>query len=184
MNLPAIFDDLASGFGVAFIPENMMFGMLGVVLGTAVGVLPGLGPSGCHRHASAADFRHGAATAFILFGGIYYGAMYGGSTTSILINTPGDSASAISTLEGYPMAEAWPGRRGAGDLGDRLIHRRHLRHVHADAQHVHPGLDRPAVRPAGIFRADAARPDHGCSRRRQVSGAHRRVAVHRPRRCR
>lgn len=111
MSLATIITDLGSGFGVAFVPKNMMFGMLGVVLGTAVGVLPGLSPSVAIAILLPLTFGMEPATAFILFGGIYYGAMYGGSTTSILINTPGDTSSSISTLEGYPMA-----KRGQGGV--------------------------------------------------------------------
>jgi putative tricarboxylic transport membrane protein len=104
MNLATLASDLHSGFGVAFSPDNLLFGMIGVVLGTAVGVLPGLGPSVAIAILLPVTFGMEPTAAFILFGGIYYGAMYGGSTTSILINTPGDAASSVSTLEGYPMA--------------------------------------------------------------------------------
>jgi len=81
------------------------------VLGTAVGVLPGLGPSVAIAILLPVTFGMDPTAAFILFGGIYYGAMYGGSTTSILINTPGDAASSITTIDGYPMA-----KRGQGGV--------------------------------------------------------------------
>jgi putative tricarboxylic transport membrane protein len=83
--------------------------MVGVLLGTAVGVLPGLGPSVAIAILLPLTFGMEPTAAFILFGGIYYGAMYGGSTTSILINTPGDAASSITTIEGYPMAKKGQG---------------------------------------------------------------------------
>ncbi|AMS29755.1 MAG TPA: tripartite tricarboxylate transporter TctA [Hyphomonadaceae bacterium] len=105
MNLSSLFSDMGTGFSVALAPENLMFGLLGVLIGTAVGVLPGLGPSVAIALLLPLTFGLEPTTAFILFGGIYYGTMYGGSTTSILINTPGDAASSVSTFEGYPMAK-------------------------------------------------------------------------------
>lgn len=105
MNLSSLFTDMGTGFSVALAPENLMFGFLGVLIGTAVGVLPGLGPSVAIALLLPLTFGLEPTTAFILFGGIYYGTMYGGSTTSILINTPGDAASSVSTFEGYPMAK-------------------------------------------------------------------------------
>jgi putative tricarboxylic transport membrane protein len=105
MNFSSLFTDMGTGFSVALAPENLMFGFLGVLIGTAVGVLPGLGPSVAIALLLPLTFGLEPTTAFILFGGIYYGTMYGGSTTSILINTPGDAASSVSTFEGYPMAK-------------------------------------------------------------------------------
>jgi putative tricarboxylic transport membrane protein len=102
---------LALGFSTALAPTNLLFGLLGVVLGTAVGVLPGLGPAATISLLLPITFGLDPTTAFILFGGIYYGAMYGGSTTSILVNTPGDAAAAVTTLDGYRMAQN--GRAGA-----------------------------------------------------------------------
>lgn len=96
---------MSTGFSVALSPDKLAFGLLGVLIGTAVGVLPGLGPSVAIALLLPLTFGLDPTTAFILFGGIYYGTMYGGSTTSILINTPGDAASSVSTFEGYPMAK-------------------------------------------------------------------------------
>ena len=111
MDIPSLARDLSTGFGIALKPHNLMFGTIGVVLGTAVGVLPGLGPSVAIAILLPVTFGLDPTAAFILFGGIYYGAMYGGSTTSILINTPGDAASSVTTLDGYPMA-----KRGQGGV--------------------------------------------------------------------
>jgi len=105
LDFASLAGDLAAGFGVAFRPHNLMFATIGILLGTAVGVLPGLGPSVAIAILLPVTFGLDPTAAFILFGGIYYGAMYGGSTTSILINTPGDAASSITTLDGYPMAK-------------------------------------------------------------------------------
>jgi len=111
LDIPSLARDLSTGFGIALKPHNLMFGTIGVVLGTAVGVLPGLGPSVAIAILLPVTFGLDPTAAFILFGGIYYGAMYGGSTTSILINTPGDAASSVTTLDGYPMA-----KRGQGGV--------------------------------------------------------------------
>jgi putative tricarboxylic transport membrane protein len=111
VDVASLAGDLSTGFAVVLRPSNLMFGTLGVVVGTAVGVLPGLGPSAAIAILLPVTFGLDPTAAFILFGGIYYGAMYGGSTTSILINTPGDAASSMTTLDGYPMA-----RRGQGGV--------------------------------------------------------------------
>jgi putative tricarboxylic transport membrane protein len=100
---------LAQGFAVALTPENLLWSFVGVTLGTAIGVLPGLGPALTIALLLPITFKVEATGAFILFAGIYYGAMYGGSTTSILLNTPGESATIVTALEGNRMA-----RRGRG----------------------------------------------------------------------
>ena len=109
MNISTLLGDLQTGFGVALTPGNLMFGMIGVMLGTAVGVLPGLGPSVAIAILLPLTFGLEPTSAFILFRGIYYGTMYGGSTTAILINTPGDASASVSTFEGYPMAKKGQG---------------------------------------------------------------------------
>ncbi len=101
--------DLANGFGVALSPENLFWALIGVLLGTAVGVLPGIGPALTVALLLPVTYRLEPISAFIMFAGIYYGGMYGGSTTSILLNTPGESASIVTSLEGNLMA-----RRGRG----------------------------------------------------------------------
>jgi len=106
-----MFANLSMGFGVALTPWHLLAGVLGVVVGTAIGVLPGIGPAMTIALLLPITFGVKPVTAFILFGGIYYGAMYGGSTTSILVNTPGETASVVTTLDGYKMAKK--GRGGA-----------------------------------------------------------------------
>ena len=95
---------LAGGFAIALQPMNLLWALIGVTLGTAIGVLPGLGPALTIALLLPITFSVPATAAFILFAGIYYGAMYGGSTTSILLNTPGESATIVTALEGYKMA--------------------------------------------------------------------------------
>ncbi|MHB2168742.1 tripartite tricarboxylate transporter permease [Alsobacter sp. R-9] len=102
---------LAGGFAVALTPQNLLWCLLGTTLGTAIGVLPGLGPALTIALLLPITFKVDPTAAFILFAGIYYGAMYGGSTTSILLNTPGESATIVTALEGNKMARS--GRAGA-----------------------------------------------------------------------
>ncbi|HWI65093.1 MAG TPA: tripartite tricarboxylate transporter permease, partial [Symbiobacteriaceae bacterium] len=107
-----ILNGLVQGLGVAISPNNLLFAFLGALLGTAVGVLPGLGPAATISLLLPVIYKLGdPATAVIFLAGIYYGAMYGGSTTSILLNLPGEAASVVTTLDGYKMA--LKGRAGA-----------------------------------------------------------------------
>jgi putative tricarboxylic transport membrane protein len=98
------------GFSVAFIPVNLLFCFIGVLLGTLVGVLPGLGPAATIALLLPITFSMRPETAIIMVAGIYYGAQYGGSTTSILVNIPGEASSVITCLDGYQMARK--GRAG------------------------------------------------------------------------
>jgi putative tricarboxylic transport membrane protein len=101
---------LAAGFGVALAPVNLLWGFVGVTLGTAIGVLPGVGPALTVAMLLPLTSKLDPTGALIMFAGIYYGAMYGGSTTTILLNTPGESASIATALEGNRMAKR--GRAG------------------------------------------------------------------------
>jgi putative tricarboxylic transport membrane protein len=103
-------DSILLGFQVAFRPENLLLGFIGCLIGTLVGVLPGIGPSAAISLLLPVSFRITPVGAIIMLAGIYYGAMYGGSTTSILINIPGESASVVTCLDGYQMARK--GRAG------------------------------------------------------------------------
>ncbi|MFG1607537.1 tripartite tricarboxylate transporter permease [Actinoplanes sp. NPDC049265] len=97
--------DLLSGFGTVLQPEYLLYAVIGVTLGTFVGVLPGIGPALTIALLLPVTFSlDDPIGTFIMFAGIYYGAMYGGSTTSILLNTPGESASVATAIEGYQMA--------------------------------------------------------------------------------
>jgi putative tricarboxylic transport membrane protein len=102
---------LATGFATALQPLNLAYCFLGVLLGTLVGVLPGLGPVATIAMLLPATFALPAESALIMLAGIYYGAQYGGSTTAILINLPGESSSVVTALDGYRMAQQ--GRAGA-----------------------------------------------------------------------
>ncbi len=100
---------LAQGLAIAVQPTNLLFALVGVLLGTAVGVLPGIGPALTVALLLPVTFKLDPAGSLIMFAGIYYGGMYGGSTTAILINTPGESASLATALEGNKMAKAGRG---------------------------------------------------------------------------
>jgi putative tricarboxylic transport membrane protein len=100
---------LLHGLTIASQPLNLFYALIGVLLGTAVGVLPGIGPALTVALLLPITFKLDPAGSLIMFAGIYYGGMYGGSTTSILINTPGESASMVTALEGNKMAKAGRG---------------------------------------------------------------------------
>ncbi|MCW1841438.1 tripartite tricarboxylate transporter permease [Prosthecomicrobium hirschii] len=100
---------LAHGFAVALEPTKLMFAAIGVLLGTAVGVLPGIGPALTVALLLPVTFKLDPTGSLIMFAGIYYGGMYGGSTTAILINAPGESASVATAIEGNKMAKAGRG---------------------------------------------------------------------------
>ncbi|SFU05629.1 tripartite tricarboxylate transporter permease [Arthrobacter sp. ov118] len=101
-----VFSSLMDGFATALTPMNFLYAVIGVVLGTAVGVLPGLGPAMTVALLLPVTQVLEPTSAFIMFAGIYYGGMYGGSTTSILLNTPGESSSVVTAIEGHKMAKA------------------------------------------------------------------------------
>ncbi len=102
---------LAGGFAVALTPTNLMYCFIGSFIGTAIGVLPGLGPPATIALLLPITYGIAPTSAVILLAGIFYGAMYGGSTTSILLNIPGEAASVVTCLDGYQMARQ--GRAGA-----------------------------------------------------------------------
>ncbi|HRK17865.1 MAG TPA: tripartite tricarboxylate transporter permease [Hyphomicrobiaceae bacterium] len=104
-------DLLLNGFAIALTPYNLMWCFIGVFVGTAVGVLPGIGPALSIALLLPLTYKVDISAALIMFAGIYYGAMYGGSTTSILLNTPGESATIVTAMEGNQMAKR--GRAGA-----------------------------------------------------------------------
>jgi putative tricarboxylic transport membrane protein len=99
------------GFSIALQPDNLLACFFGVLVGTLVGVLPGIGPVGAMSILLPATFHMSPTSAIIMLAGIYYGSMYGGSTTSILVNIPGEAASVVTCLDGHAMAKA--GRAGA-----------------------------------------------------------------------
>jgi putative tricarboxylic transport membrane protein len=109
---------LGHGFSVALVPYNLFWAVVGVTVGTAVGVLPGIGPALTVALLLPVTYNLDPTAAFIMFAGIYYGAMYGGSTTSILLNTPGESGSIVTAIDGNMMARTG---RGAQALATAAI---------------------------------------------------------------
>jgi len=99
-----MFEQLLNGFSVALQPYNLLTALIGCLVGTLIGVLPGLGPTATLAMLIPLVFSMPPATAMILLTSVYYGSMYGGSTTSILVNIPGESASVITMLDGHKMA--------------------------------------------------------------------------------
>jgi TctA family transporter len=126
-----LFDNLAMGFGVAFTLQNLLYCFIGVLIGTMIGVLPGIGPLATIAMLLPLTYSLGPVPALIMLAGIYYGAQYGGSTTAILVNLPGESGSLVTCIDGYQMARQ--GRAGpalaiaalgsffAGSVGTLLI---------------------------------------------------------------
>jgi len=113
-----VFSNLAHGFAVALTPLNLMWSLVGVTLGTAIGILPGIGPALTIALLLPVTYKLDPTSAFIIFGGLYYGAMYGSSTTAILINTPGETGSLVTTIDGNKMARKG---RGAAALATSAI---------------------------------------------------------------
>src|SRR5881398_1772096 len=123
--------NLATGFGVAVTPINLLYCFIGCLLGTLIGVLPGIGPVATIAMLLPATYALPPVSALIMLAGIYYGAQYGGSTTAILVNLPGESSSVVTCIDGYQMARQ--GRAGpalaiaaigsffAGTVGTLLI---------------------------------------------------------------
>src|SRR5687767_10547829 len=102
---------LLAGFHTILTPVNLMWSFIGVSLGTAIGVLPGIGPALTIALLLPVAYNLDPTSAFVIFGGIYYGACYGSSTTAILVNTPGETGSIVTAIDGYKMARQ--GRGGA-----------------------------------------------------------------------
>ena len=179
---------LMDGFGSVLTPQNLLFAAIGVLLGTFVGVLPGIGPAMAVALLLPVTYGLDPIPAFIMFAGIYYGGMYGGSTTAILLNTPGESASVMTALEGNLMAKAGRASQAlataaigsfiAGTIGTMLVV------FFAPALASRGRRDRRPV----LLRAHGARDGHGHQRARRLVAARLHRALprphHRPRRAR
>ncbi len=155
---------LAHGFAVAFSPIILLMCLIGALVGTLVGVLPGIGPLATIAMLLPITFGLPPVGALIMLAGIYYGAQYGGSTTAILVNIPGEASSVVTALDGHQMAQQ--GRAGAG-AGDRRASARSSPAAFATVliapsrRAAHQA--RAGVRPGRVFLADGARPDRSRS---------------------
>ena len=134
-------------------PINLLWAFVGCALGTAVGVLPGIGPAVAVAMLLPITAKVEVTASMIFFAGIYYGAMYGGSTTSILLNTPGETGQHGDGDGRQQDGQERPRRRGAGHRGDRLLRRRHHRHRARHAVRARGGRLRGQAR---------ARPSTSC----------------------
>src|SRR5881409_165324 len=105
-----IFNNLVLGFGVAITPIHLLYALIGCLLGTLIGVLPGIGPVATIAMLLPVTYGLAPLTSLIMLAGIYYGAQYGGSTTAIMVNMPGETSSVVTCLDGYQMARQ--GRAG------------------------------------------------------------------------
>jgi hypothetical protein len=156
-----ILNALLHGFAVAITPANLLWALVGCALGTAVGVLPGIGPAVAVAMLLPITAKVEITSSMIFFAGIYYGAMYGGSTTSILLNTPGETASMVTAMEGNKMAKS--GRAGAAlataAIGSFVAG--HHRDGHRHAVRALRRRLRRAARPARVLPADGAGLHHG-----------------------
>ena len=142
---------ILNGFAVCLQPINLWYTFLGVFLGTIIGVLPGHRSVRRHRAADSRHVRNEPDVRLIMMAGIYYGTKYGGSTTSILIRTPGEAASVMTSIDGYEMAKNGRARRGARGFGNRLVHRRHARRRRAHAVRAAADVDGAKFGPAEYF---------------------------------
>src|SRR5438876_7519880 len=106
-----IFNNLVMGFGVAITPIHLLYALIGCLLGTLIGVLPGIGPVATIAMLLPITFSLPPVAALIMLAGLYYGAQYGGSTTAILVNIPGESSSVVTCIDGHMMARK--GRAGS-----------------------------------------------------------------------
>ena len=160
------FANLAIGFGVAMTPANLAFAFLGAMVGTLIGVLPGIGPIATIAMLLPLTFHLEPVSGLIMLAGIFYGAQYGGSTTAILVNLPGETSSVVTCIDGHQMARQ--GRAGAAlavaALGSFFAGSVATVLIAAFAPPL--AAHRPVVRRAGVFLADAARPG-----RRRGAGA-------------
>ena len=122
---------LGLGIATAGTLVNLAYCLLGVFLGTAIGVLPGLGPVATIAMLLPVTFGLPPVTALIMLAGIFYGAQYGGSTTAILVNLPGESSSVVTALDGYQMARQGRAGTALATAAIALLLRRHVHHVPA-----------------------------------------------------
>ena len=114
---------LALGFTVALTPINLLYAFIGVLLGTLIGVLPGIGPVATIAMLLPTTYALQPVSALIMLAGIYYGAQYGGSTTSILLNMPGEASSVVTCLDGHKMALKGQAGRRARHRGTGVVFR-------------------------------------------------------------
>ena len=156
--MPDILSNIAMGFGIALTWQNIGLCLFGCVIGTAIGVLPGIGPLTTMAMILPVTFWLSPVGALIMLSGVFYGAQYGGSTTAILVKIPGETSSVVTVLDGHAMAQRRPCRPGARDRGARIA----VRGIGGDAadRDRRPAArqDRAAVSIGGLRLRHVARP--------------------------
>ena len=150
------FGFLLQGFATAVTPMNLLLALLGVIIGTAVGVLPGIGPAMTVALLLPVTYNLEPTSAMIMLAGIFYGGMYGGSTTSILLNTPGESSSVVTAIEGNLMAKSGRAAQASGDRRVGLVRGRHHRHPAAGLHRAVRHALRHLAGRTGVLRGDDA----------------------------
>ena len=148
--------NLLGGFAIILTPANLYLCFLGSLIGTLVGVLPGVGPLAALALLLPVTFTLSPLAGLVMLCSIFYGAMYGGSITSVLLNIPGEAASVVTCLDGHQIGAAGARRRGARHRGNGLLHCRHGSACRDDSLRSRVGRDRDPLRAAGEFRADGA----------------------------
>src|SRR3981189_2863280 len=173
-----LFGNLIFGFGVALSWQNLLYCLIGVTVGTLIGVLPGIGPLGTIAILLPITYGVSPVGALIMLAGIYYGAQYGGSTTAILVNLPGETSAVVTCIDGYQMARqgrAGPALAIAG-LRSVFAGTGGTQGGRAACRAVRPAArrDRAQVRFAGIFLPDAdgarGRGGAGAGRHAEIAG--------------
>ena len=149
--------NLGLGFETAFTPVNILYCFVGVLLGTLIGVLPGIGPTATIAMLLPITMSLSPVTALIMLAGIYYGAQYGGSTTAILVNLPGESSSAVTAIDGYQMARQGQAGHALAAAAHRIVLRGNGRDRVPCAAGAAARAHRARVRLGRIFLADGAR---------------------------
>ena len=157
------------GFGVALTFTNIMYCFIGVLLGTLIGVLPGIGPIATISMLLPATFVLPPVSALIMLAGIYYGAQYGGSTTAILVNLPGEVSSVVTCLDGYQMARRARRARRSGIAALLVVLRGHRGHVPHRRLRAAARRARAQVRARRLLLADGAGPDRGGGARARLA---------------
>ncbi len=170
-----LFNNLIFGFSVALSLQNLFYCFVGVLVGTLIGVLPGIGPLGTIAILLPITYSVSPVAAMIMLAGIYYGAQYGGSTTAILVNLPGETSSVVTCIDGYQMAQQGRAGPALAIAAHRLVLRRHRRHAADCAVRPAARRRRAQIRRAGIFLAHADGPGR---RRRAGAGRHGEVDRH------
>ena len=160
-------EHLAQGFQVLLQLKYLGFCLAGVLVGQVIGALPGIGPSAAIAILLPLTFGGDATGSIIMFAGIYYGAQYGGTLTSVLVSIPGESSTVMTSLDGYQMARQWRAGAALGIAAIGFIHRGHGWHARADADGTAARRCRAVLRAARIFRAGAGRPHRAVVGRRR-----------------